>query len=69
MRKSPRLFVDLRTGEHFFARTVKELRSQIGNGGSRVRKMYRDTSSGTFHVGYVIGQHWLEMYKPDWRKA
>ena len=67
--RNRRLFVDLRTGKYFVARTVKELRSQIGNGGSRVRKMYRDTVNGTFHVGYVIGQHWLEMDKAEWRDA
>ncbi|WP_303841040.1 hypothetical protein [Selenomonas ruminantium] len=68
MRKSLRVFTDLRTGKHFVARTVKELRSQIANGSSRVRKMYRDTSSGTFHVGYVIGQCWLEMDKSEWKE-
>lgn len=52
-------------GNHFFARSVNELRSQIGMGGSRVSKMYRDTKDGlTVHVGYVIGAHWLEMFAP-----
>jgi len=69
MRKSLRVFIDMRTGEHFFARTVKELRSQIGNGGSRVHKMYIDTADGTYHTGYVIGRHWLSMYRQEWRKA
>lgn len=52
-------------GNYFFARTVKELRRQIGMGGCRVSKMYRDRKDGLpVHVGYVIGAHWLEMFTP-----
>lgn len=52
-------------GVHYFAKTVKELRSQIEMGGSRVSKMFCDTKDGkTVHVGYVIGQHWLTCYIP-----
>lgn len=69
MRKV-RLFVDIRTGEFYYAHTVKELRAQIGNGGSRVRRMFVDSKDGnTYHTGYVIGKRWLKMYKPDWRKV
>lgn len=61
--RSVRLFIDLRSGKRFWARTVKELRAQIMNGGSRVHRMYVDTADGTtYHVGYVIGPYWLEMY-------
>ena len=43
-------------GNHFYARTVRELRAQIGGGGSRVFKMYADGNDGLpLHVGYVIG--------------
>lgn len=52
-------------GNHFFARSVKELRQQIGSGKSRVSKMCQDMKDGpTVHVGYVIGRHWLKMFEP-----
>lgn len=52
-------------GTRFYASTVKELRAQIGMGGSKVSKMYRDKKDGSIvHVGYVIGQHWLKAYAP-----
>jgi len=52
-------------GNKFHANTVKELRSKIGMGGSRVSKMYVDKKDGhTVHIGYVIGQHWLTQYTP-----
>ena len=52
-------------GQRFYASTVKELREQIGMGGSKVSKMYNDTKDGrTIHVGYVVGSHWLTMYAP-----
>lgn len=66
MRKSiehHRLYVD-QWGNRFYARTVRELRSQIGMGGSRVSKMYVDRKDGTVaHTGYVIGPHWLTAYE------
>lgn len=63
------LYID-QYGNKFFASTVKELRSQIGNGGSRVGKMYRDKKDGTtIHCGYVIGPHWLTMYAPVEREV
>lgn len=59
-----RLFID-QYGNKFFAQTVKELRGQIGMGGSRVSRMYQDKKDGsTKAVGYVIGQHWLTEYAP-----
>ena len=62
------LFID-QYGNKFFASSIRNLRSQIGNGGSRVSKMYIDTDDGTYHIGYVIGDHWLTMYAPVTFKA
>lgn len=57
-------------GEWFQAETVKALRAQIGGGGSRVSKMYRDKPKGPpVHVGYVIGPHWLTEWARVERKA
>lgn len=65
--KAKRLFID-QYGNRFFARTVKELRKQIGMGGSKVEKMYVDRKDGsTIHTGYVIGGHWLSMYAPVYK--
>lgn len=59
-----RMFVD-QYGNRFYAQTVKELRRQIGMGGSRVSIMYRDRKSGPpVRVGYVIGPHWLTEWAP-----
>ena len=64
MRGKTCLFVD-QYGNRWFAKTVKELRSKIGMGGSRVGKMFRDTANGgAVHVGYVIGRHWCEAFMP-----
>jgi len=61
MRGQFRLFVD-QYGNQFGAKTVRELRQQVGG---RCSKMYRDSKDGTtWHTGYVIGQHWLTMYAP-----
>ena len=58
------LYVD-QFGNHFYARTVRELRAQIGGGGNRVFKMYADGKNGLpLHVGYVIGRYWLSMFEP-----
>jgi len=63
-RKAKRLFID-QYGNRFYANTIKELRSKIGMGGSKVEKMYIDRKDGsTIHTGYVIGGHWLTMYAP-----
>lgn len=52
-------------GNRFWAKTLKELRAQIGMGGSKVSPMYYDTKEGkTVRSGYVIGQHWLTRYAP-----
>lgn len=53
------LFVD-QYGTKFYARTLKELCEQIPG---KVSKMYHESTDGTvYHVGYVIGQHWLNGY-------
>lgn len=54
------LFLD-QYGNHFYSRTLRELRSQIPG---RICKMYRDTKRGSVHVGYVIGRHWLAAFQP-----
>jgi len=61
--KPRNLYID-QHGNRFYANTVQELRKQIKNGGSPVSKMYVDnlTSGKTYHVGYVIGGHWLTGY-------
>jgi hypothetical protein len=62
--KPPILYID-QFGNRIWARTVNELRSQIGRGTSRVSKMYADKLDGrTVHTGYVIGKHWLAAYAP-----
>ena len=62
MKGKPTMYLN-QYGQRFWARTVKELREIVGGG--RVRKMYCDKKDGsTFHVGYVIGQHWLSAYLP-----
>lgn len=66
-RKAKRLFID-QYGNHFYAHTVKELRRQIGMGGSAVTRMHVDRKDGsTITVGYVIGTHWLTMYAPVYK--
>lgn len=63
MNGKPTLFLD-QWGNRWWAKTVKELRSQIGMGGSRVSKMYVDKKDGrSVHIGYVVGQHWLTAYQ------
>lgn len=58
------LFID-QYGNRFTSKTVKELRAQIGGGGSRVSKMFCDKKDGrTVQTGYVIGSHWLTAYRP-----
>ena len=58
------LYID-QYGNRWWARTVKELRSVIGMGGSRVSKMYQDKKDGrTVHVGYIVGTHWLTAFQP-----
>lgn len=67
--KAKRLFIS-QYGEHIWASTVKELRSKVGCGGSKVSKMYISTKDGkTKHVGYVIGQHWFHMFAPIYGNA
>jgi hypothetical protein len=51
-------------GNCFYAKTAKELRKQIGGGGSKVSRMFVDQNGKTYHVGYVIGRHWLTAHQP-----
>ena len=56
------LYVD-QFGGKWYAKTVKDLRDQIGGG--HVSKMYIDKKDGaTVHVGYVVGRLWCRMYRP-----
>jgi hypothetical protein len=69
MKNKRTLYLD-QYGNRFWAKTVKELRNQIGMGGSRVSKMYQDRKDGSVvHVGYVVGPHWLTAYQPMERPA
>lgn len=63
MKNKYRLYID-QYGNKFGAKSVRELRRKIGNGGSRVSKMFVDRKGQTLHTGYVVGRHWLTMYKP-----
>jgi hypothetical protein len=63
MNGKPMLYLD-QYGNRFWAKTIKELRNQIGMGGSKVSKMYQGKKDGsTVHTGYVVGQHWLTAFK------
>lgn len=63
------LYID-QYGTQFYAATIKELRSKIGMGGSRVSKMYVDKKDGTtVHIGYVVGKHWLTAYQRVEKRA
>ena len=65
MKNKTRLYIN-QYGEKYFAKSIKELRRKVENGGSRVSKMYIDRKDGneTIHIGYVIGKHWLTAYAP-----
>lgn len=64
MNRPMRHFRDQYGGWHR-ARTVRELREQIGGGGSRVYAAVRYKAEGPpVHVGYVIGDYWLEEWAP-----
>jgi hypothetical protein len=46
----------------FYASTLKELKEQVKG---KTKKMYStDNENNTFHVGYVIGDHWLYAFTP-----
>lgn len=62
--KAKRLFVD-QYGNKIYAHTVKELRSKVGMGGSKVSRMFISTIDGKDkHIGYVVGKQWFTMYAP-----
>lgn len=56
------LYVD-QYGYTYYASSVKELRSKIARGGSKVSKMYTTLNKNQYHIGYVIGGHWLRKYE------
>jgi hypothetical protein len=63
MNGTQTLYID-QWGSRWWAKTVKQLREQIGMGGGRVSKMYADKKDGrSVHIGYVIGRHWLTAYQ------
>ena len=47
----------------------KELLEQLGY--KHADKMYRDTKNKkSVHIGYVIGQHWIEVFKlSNWKEV
>ena len=56
------MFVD-QWGNRWTACTLRELHKQIGGG--FISKMYEDDSNGkTYHVGYIIRNHWCRAYAP-----
>lgn len=66
VKKAKTLYRD-QYGNTFMAATVKDLREQIGGA---VSKMYVDDKDGkSWHVGYVVGQHWCTAYVPLRRAA
>lgn len=61
MNGKPILYLD-QYGNRWHARTVADLRRQIGG---RASKMFRDKADGsTVHCGYVVGGHWCTAYAP-----
>lgn len=64
MNRKHTLFID-QYNNKFYADSVRKLRKLIGNGSSHVSKMYIDGTDGkTYHVGYIVGKHWLTAYTP-----
>ena len=56
------LYID-QWNNRWYAKTVAELQQKVGGG--HVTKMYVDGVDGkTYHVGYVIGQHWCSAFIP-----
>ena len=39
----------------------KELKNRVGSGS--ISKMYKETSQGDYHCGYVIGSQWFTLYE------
>lgn len=56
------LYID-QYGWRIWARSRKFLVDHVGGG--RVSKMYRTRNDGTtVHIGYVVGPHWFEAFRP-----
>ena len=63
MKQKPTLWID-QHGYRIHATSRKELREKVGNGGCNVSKMYISEEGKTYHIGYVIGEHWFRGYIP-----
>ncbi len=62
MRGKQTMYID-QYGNRFYAKTLKELREKLGGG--KISKMYVDGKDGkTYHIGYVVGKHWLNAFTP-----
>jgi len=62
------LFID-QYGYKYPCNYIKDLKDVHYLSG-KISKMYVDGKDGkTYHVGYVIGQHWLTAYKPYRKEA
>ncbi len=45
---------------HGLVHPRKDLLERLGR--KSARKMYTDTKTGSRHIGYIIGGHWIEIY-------
>jgi hypothetical protein len=62
------LYID-QYGSRFSCSTVKELKT-VHHLCGKVSKMYQDGKDGKrYHVGYVVGSHWLTAYTPFRKEA
>lgn len=49
-------------GYNIYASTLKEVHEQVRG---HISKMYREDKDGkTYHIGYVVGEHWFRAFKP-----
>lgn len=63
MRGKMTLYVD-QHGNHYTAKTVKELREKVGGGKAQRMYLDGDTMGERYHVGYVVGRQWLRAFTP-----
>ena len=72
--KKPRLFIDQRN-HAWIATSIADLAQQLGYRPGTAKRMFVDRRVGqskkTYHVGYVIGQYWVNEFefKPVEREA
>jgi hypothetical protein len=63
MNGKPIIYID-QFGSKYFCYNVKDLK-EVHYLSGKVSKMFVDSKDGkTYHVGYVVGQHWLDAYVP-----